>query len=183
MGDINSDGFDDFALIDSSKNDNRGMVSGYYGNKDTQTGKFPDLFGANAITPDFTIQTRNKSAHFGENIAAVGDVNGDGRDDFVITALGADGAPGYAYLINGKQDRLSANINIEDNKIGAFKIMDIFPNRKFGQVISGLGDINGDGFDDFIIGGAGALNDTNQHAAGSCLFWCGKCDVNDFNDH
>ncbi len=81
-------------------------------------------------------------AELGISVAGAGDVNGDGKDDFIIGAWLAD-APasnsGAAYVYSGASGALFYQKN------GAF-----FDN--LGISVSGAGDANGDGKADFLVG-------------------------------
>jgi hypothetical protein len=81
-------------------------------------------------------------AQLGISVAGAGDVNGDGKDDFIIGAWLAD-APasntGAAYVYSGATGTLLYQKN------GAF-----FDN--LGISVSGAGDANGDGRADFLVG-------------------------------
>jgi hypothetical protein len=77
----------------------------------------------------------------GMSVAAVGDVNGDGKCDFVAGALrSAVGAPGYAVVISGADGAVLHKVN------GAAD--DDF----FGIAVGGGGDVDGDGVGDFVVG-------------------------------
>jgi hypothetical protein len=89
-------------------------------------------------------------AAFGGPVAAAGDVNGDGYGDVIVGAPGWDGGDpheGAAFVFLGSEngivgsDPTAANAHMESNQFGA----------QFGTV-SGAGDVNGDGFDDIIVG-------------------------------
>ena len=77
---------------------------------------------------------------FGGCVSGAGDVNGDGTPDLIVGAPSAfDG--GYARVLSGSDGSVLYNFN--GNNVG----------DSFGKV-SGAGDVNGDGFDDVIVGSA-----------------------------
>ena len=84
---------------------------------------------------------------FGRSVAPAGDVNGDGADDVVVGAdqLFNQGA-GKAYVFYGP---LAGNIQAVD--AGAILLGEVAQDG-FGISVSGVGDSNGDGFDDVIVG-------------------------------
>ena len=78
---------------------------------------------------------------FGSSVSGVGDVNGDGKDDFIIGANRAKTShQGKAYVYSGADGSL---IWSEEGEAA---------DNAFGHSVSGVGDVNGDGKDDFIVG-------------------------------
>ena len=90
-------------------------------------------------------------AFLGGNVAGVGDVNGDGFDDVLVSAPG-DGQ-GRIYLYYGSA---SGTFDLPDWTYEGTQTPDSPPGAKahFG-VAAGIGDINHDGYDDFIVGAPG----------------------------
>jgi len=124
VGDVNGDGFDDVLAAAAYDGNGRGRVYLFYG---SAAGTFR--------TPSLSIegiQTGNAGL-FGVSVAGVGDLNGDGFDDFVVGSLGAVfvyyGSPQGPVL--GWSDTGSVN--------------------QFGEIVARGGDIDGDGFGDFIV--------------------------------
>jgi len=93
------------------------------------------------------------SAMFGYSVSGAGDVNGDGFKDIVVGAHGWD-APGGLFdegaafvFLGGPNgivgtDPTTANAVLLGDRAGT----------EFGFSVSGAGDVNGDGFDDIIVG-------------------------------
>ncbi len=110
------------------------------------------LDGTNGFRASQTLTTFNA----GYSISGAGDVNGDGIDDFIIGGPGTnvDNARGIAYVVYGRTTWTSTIdlTNLHQTDAG-FQIFGAVDNR-IGVSVSGAGDINGDGFDDIIIGGA-----------------------------
>ncbi|MBN4006631.1 tandem-95 repeat protein [Nostoc sp. LPT] len=101
-----------------------------------------DLNGSNG----FVIKGINQRDRSGISVSSAGDFNGDGFDDVIIGALGA----GQSYVVFGKSSGFVANLKLSDlNGSNGFAI-----NGSGGFSVSNAGDINGDGFDDVIIGAA-----------------------------
>ncbi len=75
----------------------------------------------------------------GHSVDAAGDVNGDGKDDFIVGAPAYSGWSGAAFVYSG------ANGSLLYQKFGATY-------EEFGYSVGGAGDVNGDGKADFIIG-------------------------------
>jgi Ca2+-binding RTX toxin-like protein len=97
----------------------------------------------------------------GISVASAGDVNGDGLDDILIGAQGADGGAGAAYVLFGRQGGLPADISLAtlDGSDG-FRIVGGAGILLAGNAVSSAGDINGDGFDDILVGAVGTFGQT-----------------------
>jgi hypothetical protein len=86
---------------------------------------------------------------FGTSLAAAGDVNGDGTEDLIVGAPRVDdpfsgfSAVGSAYVFSGVNGGL------------LHRIQGTQANESLGYSVSGAGDVNLDGFDDFLIGAPG----------------------------
>ena len=103
-------------------------------------------FGRAALTlsPDH-IWTGAPGELFGSCVARVGDLDGDGRDDFAVGAPGADNAgqgAGRVYVFYGG----SPLPDVPD------VILDGAPGDSLGFAISAAGDFDHDGRDDLIVG-------------------------------
>jgi FlgD Ig-like domain/FG-GAP-like repeat/FG-GAP repeat len=91
-----------------------------------------------ARTPTI-LTTPNGLAGFGYSVSAVGDVDGDGYADFVVTTSGS-GSSGYgAYLYAGGPNGPGAPVWSYEKLILPMKV-------------AAAGDVNGDGYDDLLFG-------------------------------
>jgi FG-GAP repeat/FG-GAP-like repeat len=92
-------------------------------------------------------------SHAGSSIAAVGDVNGDGRPDFIVGTETASpkgrSRAGSAFVVFGR--RKPAVVQLA--KLGArgFEIDGSAPEAFAGNTVAGLGDVNGDGLPDVLV--------------------------------
>ncbi len=98
----------------------------------------------------------------GEAVSQAGDINGDGVDDLLIGARGADGSAenatgnGRVYLVYGRSglEQLSGVISLAS--VGNSVVGAVFETSEngagAGNSVSSAGDVNGDGIDDILIG-------------------------------
>src|SRR5688572_19930428 len=99
----------------------------------------------------------------GFSVATAGDVNGDGFADLIIGAPAADpngDRSGASYVVFGKASAFSANLDLASlDGTNGFKLSGEAPvdtrSGNSGLSVASAGDVNGDGFDDVIVGTPG----------------------------
>ena len=148
-GDVNGDGYDDFLI-------------GAYGDEDggSDAGQTYLILGKSSGWAMDTDLSAADASFIGEDshdlsgcaVSGAGDVNGDGYDDFLIGAYGdEDGGSdaGQTYLILGKSSgwAMDTDLSAADASFWGEYSHDLS-----GSAVSGAGDVNGDGYDDFLIG-------------------------------
>jgi hypothetical protein len=97
--------------------------------------------------PNWTAESNQASAFFGNSVATAGDVNGDGYADVIVGApcydLGASNG-GRAFVYHGAAAGLNTNPN--------WTTWGNQTNALFGNAVATAGDVNGDGYADVIVG-------------------------------
>jgi hypothetical protein len=146
-GDVNADGYDDVVVGADG-----------YSNGQTSEGRAFLYLGSPtgpSDTPDWTAESDQAGADFGYSVGTAGDVDGDGYDDVVVGAPYYDngqGDEGGAFVFHGSAAGPSTrpDESAEIDRIGAF----------FGSSVGTAGDVNGDGYDDVVVGAYGyGVND------------------------
>jgi len=152
-GDINGDGFADALLGAPSY----ASVDPYreafiiYGGTDVPSELWTHDLGHHGVR----IVATDPGETFGYSMDGVGDVNGDGLNDIVIGSEGAFEEQGYAYLIFGATD-LPDQLETEALGSRGVRIKGAGPGDLFGLNISAAGDVNRDGFADFMVSSIGS---------------------------
>ncbi|MEP3890878.1 MAG: cadherin-like domain-containing protein [Hellea sp.] len=172
-GDINGDGFDD-VLIGASGGDLNGRGTGesyiVFG-RDTAINPFAASFDFSTLdgTNGFVLYGVDRYDGTGISVSNAGDINGDGFDDILIGAVGVDSNfsdTGATYVVFGRDaatDPFSASLDLSTlNGTNGFVVNGVDPSGNNGRSVSAAGDINGDGFDDIIIGASGAGSNYNR---------------------
>ncbi len=156
-GDVNNDGFDDLIVGAQGADPNGnysgasyvvfGKASGFTADLDLST-----LDGTNG----FQINGEVASDRSGRSVASAGDVNGDGHADLIIGAYiaGPNGASsGASYVVFGKASGFTASLDLSSlDGTNGFQINGELENDRSGFAVASAGDVNGDGYDDLIIG-------------------------------
>ncbi len=132
-----------------------------------------------ALSPDTSLADvdasflgEESSDYSGRYVASAGDVNGDGYDDILIGAWGNDEGGDYAgqtYLILGKADGWAMDTDLSTVDASFWGEDD---SDKSGGSVASAGDVNGDGYDDILIGAWG--NDEEETFAGQTYLILGK---------
>jgi hypothetical protein len=110
----------------------------------------------------------------GYSVSGVGDVNKDGFADFIIGAYAADpegrNSAGESYLIYGTAS-LPATIDLGNLGSAGIKLTGAVAGDNSGWSVSGAGDVNKDGFADFIIGARYAATGGGSYAGESYIIY------------
>jgi hypothetical protein len=155
-GDVNGDGYSDVIV-----------GAPYYSNGQTDEGRaFVYLGSATglATTPAWTFESDQVGARLGWSVSTAGDVNGDGYSDVIVGAYLYDAtqpAEGRSYVFLGSATGLSTTPvwTWDSGQTNAYS----------GSAVGLAGDVNGDGYDDVIVG-AHLYDNTNSTEGAAFLF-------------
>ena len=156
-GDVNGDGFADLIV---------GALGAQKSEETFPEGESYVVFGKAswAGTPSLDLATLDGTNGFrligiddgdrsGGSVSSAGDVNGDGFADLIVGS-----GQGESYVVFGKAS-WAGTPSVE---LATLNGTNGFTLIGSGAAVSSAGDVNGDGFADLIIGGAGGANDEGE---------------------
>jgi hypothetical protein len=165
-GDVNGDGFDDlivgaFRADPITRLSNAGASYVVFGGTKVALGVQVNLSDIASGTSNlgFVINGAAALDYSGISVSSAGDVNGDGLDDLIVGARDADANgtdSGASYVVFGKTDDDPVNLSAIASGNGGFVINGAGAGHSSGGSVSSAGDVNGDGFDDVIVGAKNA---------------------------
>ena len=184
-GDVNGDGLGD-VIVGAQGADPNGYNSGssyvVFGSASSFDAALDlsSLDGSNG----FRLDGEAKFDRSGFSVSNAGDVNGDGLGDVIVGALGADPNGGYSgssYVVFGKASGFDATIDLSSlDSSDGFRLDGEATGDYSGNSVSAAGDVNGDGFDDLMVGAFGAKPNGNYSGSSYILF--GRSDFTSFID-
>jgi hypothetical protein len=146
-GDVNGDGLGDF-LIGGG-----GSAALYLGeavpNLASDWGGTTHAKRIDLVDPGGTT-----TVQFGGSVAGAGDVNGDGYADFLVGVDGGSSGTGAVHLYFGEVAPLAGDYNgaTASRRIDLTTPFSDSGQADFGGAVAGAGDVNGDGYADFVVG-------------------------------
>jgi hypothetical protein len=137
-GDVNGDGYDDVVVGSPQFKSGKASEGRAFVFLGSETGL--------ATTAAWGAEGPLEYGYFGISVGAAGDVNGDGFDDFLVGAFG-HGDSGKAFLYLGSASGLDSD--------PAWETTSDWKDADVGTSVAGAGDVDGDGYDDVLIGAPG----------------------------
>ena len=119
--------------------------------------------------------TGNSGQPVGSDVAIVPDMNGDGYDEL---AIGGSSAPNRVHVIPGGPDGWGLNLRLGTNPAVITYTGDA-PGDLAGYTVAGVGDVNGDGFGDMLVGAP--FNDIAGSNAGAVYVVLGSATLTGSN--
>jgi MYXO-CTERM domain-containing protein len=132
-GDVNCDGYDDVIVGAPSLGSSRGTAYIFHGNA---TGV--------STTAARSINGVTAANYFGFALATLGDITGDGCAEIVISAYNNSSGKGAVYIYHGSASGIGTT--------AATTLAGTAASGEFGYSVDGAGDVNGDGYNDLVVG-------------------------------
>jgi len=160
-GDVNGDGFSDVIIgapYYSGANEQEGLVQVFYGG--------PDNLSSSA---GWSYLGDYASIDLGASVASAGDINGDGYADIIAGAPYYDSGAvdeGAAFVWHGSPEG-PASTNDWWALVGQ-------ADARFGFSVASAGDVNGDGYDDVLVGAPFFNNGFGEFDEGMVFLWHGS---------
>jgi hypothetical protein len=171
-GDIDGDGFEDLVALSPAVAPLFYLIRG--------RASWPASIDLNLSNSTITVFNASGEGQFpgtyGANTKGLGDVNGDGLDDFCLghqdSDLGGTNS-GVCYLIFGSTTMPGTmDLSTLDGNDGVAIIAQ--KNDHAGTSVGAAGDVNGDGYDDFLVGGIEYTNTVGSFGGGAVFLVFGR---------
>lgn len=167
IGDLDGDGIPD-AVVGARSDDDGGVDAGaFYVLFLRRDGTARTFQKVSALTGGLPAGLLDAGDFFGYSVASVGDVDGDGVQDLVVGApMDDDGGAntGAAYVINLFTDGTVKSVSKISNLGGGLNGM-LSAADRFGEAAGALGDFDGDGIPDVVMGAPGDDDGGNSRGA------------------
>ncbi|MGH9870395.1 MAG: FG-GAP repeat protein [Candidatus Polarisedimenticolia bacterium] len=156
-GDVNGDGFDDL-ILGAKESDSSGNARNAAGEVYLIYGRSTQWIDTNLLTPPSGVARFWGAEPFdtlGSSVAS-GDVNGDGFDDLILGAVFGDSVgntrfnAGEVYVIYGRSSQWT-DTDLLTPPSGVARFWGVDEADRLGISVTS-GDVDGDGFDDLILG-------------------------------
>lgn len=139
---MNGDGYADLVAGAPGYSSDTGKVYVYHGS----------VYGLNIPFSEFAGESAGDT--YGASVGTAGDENGDGYADLIVGAPGHSSGRGKAYIYRGGLIRLATS--------ATWKVDGISADDDLGYSVGTAGDLDGDGYADFVIGVPGKNSDTGE---------------------
>jgi hypothetical protein len=170
------------AVLDMNGDGQDDLVAGAYGNDEEEYyGGQVSIFGGvsasgtSSATADVRLNGGDYYGYAGYTVGNGGDVDGDGYDDLLVGGYRNDSYAGSAYLVYGAAsasgDYVLGDVAVEFNGTDGGS----YSGDYLGHSVTGLGDIDGDGYDDIALGAYG--DDDGGSSSGSLYIVYGSASV------
>jgi len=138
IGDLDGDGVDDIVV------GGMGVTKRYQGLVLVASG----ADGSVIRGPHYGVTGTGNASTFGLAVNRVGDFDGDGFEDYAVGDRWEDTSDGSVFVFSGRTGKTLAELKDGD------------PNfvKEFGDVVAGLGDLDGDGYSEIVVSSKGTKN-------------------------
>lgn len=162
-GDVDGDGYPDLLvgayLFDAGQAD-EGAAFVYQGSAS-------GIVNGNPTDAAAQLESNYEQAYFGNRVAHAGDVNADGYSD-VIVGSPSYASEGHAFVFEGGTSGIGDGAPFS----AAAYFRSFQPESSLGVSVAGAGDVNGDGYEDVIVGAPGY--DAGQEYEGAAFIFHGS---------
>ena len=173
-GDVNADGYGDMIFgapeLDREGSKDAGGAFVVFGGPTGRTIRLDDFLSGMHGDTGFVIRGGPDGFYVGMDVDGTGDVNQDGHDDLAVAAPWS----GTVYVVFGKESGSEVDLGLFDLGVQGpqgYSIETKIPVTTGDYSISGVGDMNGDGRGDLVVGLS-----TGLHTRGSVSVVLGKAD-------
>jgi methionine-rich copper-binding protein CopC len=154
-GDVNGDGLAD--LLVGAYGDATGRAYVVFGKTGTSAIELSAIASTTAPSGGFVINGISATDATGKMVSSAGDMNGDGLGDLIVVAPAANAGAykGLTYVVYGQTSTAAINLSAISATGGSYIGFSITGENNAdysGSAVSAAGDLNGDGFDDLIVG-------------------------------